>query len=90
MDAKKFDTITKAMQTASSRRQTLTTLLAGALGLVGLAEVAAKKDKKSDKKCPPCRKKKNGHCNKGRKPDGTPCGPDKICLSGKCRQAPTV
>jgi hypothetical protein len=78
MDGFHFDTLTRTLTVAASRRQTLGSLLGGALGLLGSrAEEAAAK-----KKCPPCKKRKQGKC-KGKKPDGTACSGGS-CQSGRC------
>ena len=45
MDPHRFDSLTRALTNARSRRGTLLSLLGGALGLLGLAETAAKKGK---------------------------------------------
>src|SRR5215213_1050363 len=79
MDADRFDALSRSLTTARSRRGALASLLGGTLGLVGLAETEAKK------KCPPCKKAKNGKCKKNR-PDGTAC-PGGACQGGRCQPA---
>jgi hypothetical protein len=76
MDADRFDTLARSLTDARSRRAALTALLGSTLSLVGLAETEAKK------KCPPCKKRKNGNCKKN-KPDGTAC-PGGTCRGGRC------
>ena len=92
MDASRFDGLSRSLAEPPTRRGAVLGLAglvaAGLLGRLGLADVAAKKKgdkKRKGKKCPPCRKKKHGQCNKAKKPDGTPCGTGKTCQSGKCR-----
>ena len=96
MDASRFDALSRSLSLTPSRRLTLRAfaglLVGGTLGRLGLVDAEAKKKggkKGNDKKCPPCRKKKQGQCNKAKKPDGTPCGTGKICQSGQCRAAPS-
>ena len=81
MDARLFDTLSRMVSTAGSRRHAAMTAVGGVLALLGLAEppeVAAKK------KCPPCKKRnKQGKCKK-KKPDGTSCGSGGACQGGSC------
>jgi hypothetical protein len=77
MDADRFDALSRSLTRARSRRTALASLLGGALGLVALREVDAKK-----KRCPPCKKRKKGKCKK-KKPDGTAC-PGGTCQGGRC------
>ena len=80
MDGVRFDTLTCSLtQTGSRRRALLTTLggvLSSGLGLASVDETVAKK------KCPPCKKRKNGKCKKN-KPNGTACDGG-TCQSGRC------
>src|SRR5215218_619126 len=76
MDADRFDTLSRSLSDARSRRTMMAALLGGTLSLVGLAEAEAKK------KCQPCKKLKHGKC-KGKKPDGTAC-PGGACQGGSC------
>jgi hypothetical protein len=57
MDPSRFDTLARSLTEVRSRRGALSTLLGGALGLLGLADTAAKKGKGSGKGK---KKKKNG------------------------------
>src|SRR5688572_9014016 len=79
MDDSRFDSLTRTLSTAGSRRHTLGGLLAGAFGLLGTQteQVAAKK-----KPCPPCKKRKQGKCKK-KLPDGTACSGG-TCQGGRC------
>jgi hypothetical protein len=70
MDDSRFDTLTRSLTTAGSRRRALTTVLGGALGLVAAASLDDAVAKK--KPCPPCKKRKKGKC-KAKLPDGTAC-----------------
>jgi hypothetical protein len=82
MDGSDFDALARSLTATGSRRQALAAVLIGALSLVrggfSVQEAEAKK-----KKCPPCKKRKRGKC-KGKKPDGTVCGPDQVCAGGAC------
>lgn len=100
MDAKLFDSMSKALITAANRRSTLAAALGGALGLGGLAESEASKNGKCKPKCDECNKcnkgkckRKNGkkHCKKGScvpKENGTGCtlsnGDSGTCQNGAC------
>jgi hypothetical protein len=53
-----------------------------ALGIGGAIGAAAPATGEA-KRCPPCRKKKNGTCRK-KKPDGTRCGDCRACRNGRC------
>lgn len=83
MDGSTFDTLTRTMTTAGSRRRAIGVLSAGTLGLLATRteEAAAKK-----KPCPPCKKRKDGKCKK-KKPDGRLCAGG-TCHGGKCIAAP--
>jgi hypothetical protein len=76
MDANRFDTLARSLTDRRSRRGALAAALAGGLGLASLAETDAKK------KCPPCKKRKQGKCKK-KLPDGTTC-PGGSCQGGSC------
>jgi hypothetical protein len=84
MDAQRFDAVTRSLPAAGSRRRALVVLLGGvfasALGASSLKETAAKK------KCPPCKKRKNGKCKK-KKPDGTACP---VPSGGACQRGVCV
>jgi hypothetical protein len=81
MDGIRFDTLTRALTAAGSRRHAVTTALIGglslALGASSVEDAAAKK-----KPCPPCKKRKQGKCKK-KLPDGTGC-PGGSCQNGSC------
>jgi hypothetical protein len=79
MDARRFDTLARIVSTAGSRRRVVESALGGVLALRGLAEPD---EAEAKKKCPPCKKRKNGKCKK-RKPDGTGC-PGGTCQGGSC------
>ena len=76
MDDSRFDALARTFTHAHSRRAVFGTLLAGALGLRGIADTTAKK------RCSPCKKRKHGRCT-GKKPNNTPC-PDGSCQDGRC------
>jgi hypothetical protein len=80
VDADFFDTMTRSLASARSRRA-LAAALSGqlgiALGATSFDEVGAKK-----KSCPPCKKRKKGKCKK-KKPDGTACDGG-TCQNGRC------
>jgi hypothetical protein len=80
MDDSRFDTLTRSLTTAGSRRRALTTVLGGALGLVAAASLDDAVAKK--KPCPPCKKRKKGKC-KAKLPDGTACSGG-ACQGGSC------
>src|SRR5918995_2170893 len=79
MDARRFDTLARIVSTAGSRRRAVATAVGGVLALLGLADPH---DATAKKKCPPCKKRKQGKCKK-KKPDGTAC-PNGACQSGRC------
>jgi hypothetical protein len=80
MDGLTFDTFTRSLTVAGTRRHALAGLLAGALGLLAAqAESAVAKKKKP---CPPCKKRKKGKC-KGSLPDGAACVGG-ACQGGRC------
>jgi hypothetical protein len=62
MDPVRFDILTRALTTPSSRRAALATVLGGSLGLLGLAGTTAKNQKKGKKK------NKNGGSRTGQPP----------------------
>jgi hypothetical protein len=80
MDGFAFDALTRSLTSAGSRRRALTGLVSGTLGLIlgasVIDEAAAKK------KCPPCKKRKDGKCKK-KKPEGTACAGG-TCRGGSC------
>jgi hypothetical protein len=79
MDTSRFDTLTRTLTSAGSRRRALVALS----GVFGLAMgMASTQDSEAKKKCPLCKKRKNGKCKKNR-PDGTAC-PGGTCQSGRC------
>jgi hypothetical protein len=75
MDATRFDTFTRSLTEVRSRRGALAALLGGTLGLLGLAETAAKKGK---------RKGKGNGKKKGRNPSPPPPPPDPSAPSPTC------
>jgi hypothetical protein len=80
MDGSRFDKLTRSLSTAGSRRCALSAVLGGGLGIALAASVVDEAAAK--KKCPPCKKRKNGKCKK-KKPNGTAC-PGGTCQSGSC------
>ena len=76
MDHDRFDAVTRFLATARSRRRALAAVLGTPLGMASVHEAAAKK------KCPPCKKLKQGKCKK-KLPNGTGC-PGGTCQSGSC------
>ncbi len=71
MDATRFDRLARSLTAARSRRGAAGTLLGGALGLLGLADTAARKGRKKKGK------KKNRGCNPR-------CAAPTTCLRGTC------
>src|SRR5690349_16596988 len=99
MEDTRFDDMTKAFGTMTTRRLTLGALLGGALARLGLGEADAKKRKGSQRvgdqavrarrnliSCPVCQRRWNGKCQAVR--SGTPCtastGATGTCLGGVC------
>ena len=81
MDDSRFDALARTVTHARSRRAVLGTLLAGTLGLGGLADATAKK------RCPPCKKRKHGRCKANKQLNGTAClSGSGACQDGRCRQ----
>ena len=83
MDTFQFDTLTRSLSAAGTRRRALAAALAGSLGLLGLVSsdvVSAKSAKK--KPCGPCKKREQGKC-KAKLPDGTACAGG-TCQAGSC------
>ena len=81
MNARSFDALTRSLVVGATRRRLLAGLAASLGGAI--APVLAIQEANA-KHCPPCRKKKRGHC-KRKKPNGTPCGEEKTCQGGKCK-----
>jgi hypothetical protein len=78
MDADRFDTLTRSLTEARSRRGAVAALLGGTLGLLGLAETAAKNKKKGKGK------KGKGKKNKKKDEDNTnqnPGAPPDSCAN---------
>jgi hypothetical protein len=80
VDDDRFDTLTRALTSAASRRDLLARLTPGLLATLPLA---LGNDDAVAKPCPPCRKRKKGKCGKKRS-DGTPCGNGGGCRDGRC------
>jgi hypothetical protein len=78
MGRTRFNRLARSLTAAGSRRQTFA-VLAGSLGLLSFVQRDAAEARK---KCPPCKKRKQGKC-KGKKPDGTLCAGG-ACQSGSC------
>jgi hypothetical protein len=81
MDAKRFDTIAKALIADTTRRRTVSGLLGGALATLGLSsadEAGAAKSGKCKNECGVCEFCKKGKCRK------TASG-KKVCKKGKCQ-----
>jgi hypothetical protein len=81
MDSKAFDALTRFAADTASRRG-----FAARLGVGFLASVpfALAGNDAAAKPCRPCRRKnRKGRC-KRKRPNGTPCGPDKTCQNGAC------
>jgi hypothetical protein len=83
MDHDRFDTLTRNLVRAASRRGLLSRFASSALA----AMLFTPGDEAAAKSCPPCRKKKRGRCRKKR-PDGTPCGACRACQDGRCADLP--
>jgi hypothetical protein len=99
MDAMQFDTLTRALHDARSRRGALAALVGGTLGVLGLAETTAKKKRKGKgnknkggKRSPTCSDgKKNGSesdvdCGGAcpRCSNGKSCATRSDCAGGLC------
>lgn len=70
MDATRFDRLARSLTAARSRRGAAGTLLGGALGLLGLADTAARKGRKKKGK------QNTVSCS--------PAGANELCCSGVC------
>ena len=82
MDANRFDSLARSLTVARSRRGAVGSLLAGTLGLLGLAEAVAKKKGKGKKGKG---KKKKDRCKKGEKRcDKKCCEAGQECIEGVC------
>jgi hypothetical protein len=94
MDAGRFDSLARSLRCAASRRAIIGLLAGSTLGsarsALAVADAEAKNRNRNRhrhrRKCRPCRTRKNGRC-KGKKPNGTVCGVDKICRRGTCVSA---
>ena len=64
-------------------RRAMTKSVAGLSLAGGLAARFGISTGSARKRCGPCQTRKRGKC-RGRKPDGTSCGPDNVCQRGKC------
>jgi hypothetical protein len=88
MHGSHFDSLTTQLTPRLSRRSGVRGLAVVVfLGALGLRTPEESTAKKKGKRCPPCKKCKNGKCKKTR-PDGTACtitgGGAGMCQSGKC------
>jgi len=88
MDGSSFDTLTRSLRTARSRRGALATLLGGTLGLRGLAHpdnsAAGGTCKPACPECKQCQKGKHGKKGKCKpKREGTACAGG-TCQAGVC------
>jgi hypothetical protein len=81
MDADRFDTLTRTLTEARSRRGTLASLLGGTLGLLGLADATAKNCKKIENK-----KKRKACVKKAKNKKKQDCG-DLIPCGDQCCSA---
>ena len=89
MDGTRFDTITRSLTVAGSRRRALAAAVGGVLGLLGHARpediAAGGKCKPKCDECETCKKGKHGKKGKCKpKGNGSSCGPCRTCESGKC------
>jgi hypothetical protein len=66
VDRRRFDILARSLTTAGSRRRVMTSLLGLVFGAAMVEEAGGRK------KCPPCKKSRQGKC-KGKKPDGAAC-----------------
>jgi hypothetical protein len=80
LDADRFDALAQSLTPLGSRRRALATVVAGMLGIA--LGMALTEEAGARKKCPPCKKRKQGKCKK-KKPDGTAC-PRGTCKAGRC------
>lgn len=81
MDSTQFDDLLRAIAARSSRRGIVASLVGSLVGILPLPPGTREAEAK---KCPPCRKKRDGRCKKKR-PNGTQCGgPCKECHEGDC------
>jgi hypothetical protein len=90
MDAERFDSLSRTLTDARSRRGALAALLGSPLGLFGFAETAAKKKRKKKKKkkspvrcTPQCAGKVCGDDGCGAT-CGVACGGGQVCQDGRC------
>ena len=81
MDADRFDTLTRSLTAAGSRRRALAAVLAGSLGVLGSTASAKKKKKKKGKN-----KDRNTDCpqSKPNRCGDKCCKPSEACIKGKC------
>ena len=88
MDAERFDSLTRVLTTAGSRRRVLAAALAGALGLQGRLQpddaAAGRRCKPKCSECERCKKGKKGRKGKCKaKSNGTACSTG-TCQGGNC------
>ena len=92
MDGPRFDTLTRSLTVAGTRRRALALVLSGAVGIVGLAHAddaaAGGKCKPKCGECKKCKKGKNGKKGKCKpKANGTTCSVGS-CQGGRCVAPP--
>ncbi len=80
MEGARFDALTRALTANSSRRDQFSRLTAALLLALPLA---IGNDAAEARPCPPCRRKRNGTCNRKRR-NGAPCGNGGRCRNGYC------
>jgi hypothetical protein len=84
MDVSRLDGLTRRLSIGHSRRSL--TRLFGAFGFTGPLSLLGPSETEARKKCPPCKKRKQGKC-KAKKPDGTACAGG-TCQRGICQPSP--
>jgi hypothetical protein len=99
MDDDRFDSLTRSVTVAGSRRRALASALGGALGLLGLTDrndAAAARSGKCKQPCGECEQCQRGDCQRknGKKrcrpgictptANGTACGSGGVCQGGTC------
>lgn len=87
MDANGFDSLSRLLGEAPSRRGLLRGMTAAALGLAEARFPGAAGAKNKKKKCGPCQTRKHGKCKQAH--DNAPCTGNGRCLNGNCNPPPT-